>query len=228
VIESTTRVDWTDRSSEELIAACVATDTPAAWEEFVRRFHPVIAGTVWRVARRFGRNTPETVDDLVQETFLKICVNRCRMLREFQAQTPDAIFGLLKTVAFHVAQDHFRISLAAKRGAGKWDSALDLYAASAVAGREGLPEAERELFLREIDEQLTASSEPATRERDRRIFWLFYRHGMTSRAIAAIPGVGLAEKGVESAIQRLTKRVRLRLSPSNPKGSKGNPSPTSF
>jgi RNA polymerase sigma-70 factor (ECF subfamily) len=221
-------VDWTGRTSGELIAACVEAVTPAAWEEFVRRFHPVIASTIWRVARRFGRNAPETVDDLVQETFLKICANRCRILREFQAQTPDAIFGFLKTVAFNVAQDHFRVSLASKRGAGKCDAALELYAASAVAGRDGLPEAERELILREIDEQLITASEPASRERDRRIFWLYYRHGMTARAIAAIPGVGLAQKGVESAIQRLTKHVRLRLAPSNPKGSKGNPSPTSL
>jgi RNA polymerase sigma-70 factor, ECF subfamily len=221
-------VDWTDCSSEELIAACVEAVAPAAWEEFVRRFQPVIAGTVWRIARRFGRNAPETVDDLVQETFLKICANRCRILREFQPQTPDAIFGLLKTVAFSTAQDHFRISLAAKRGAGKSESALELYAASAVAGRDGLPEAERELILREIDEQLTAASEPETRERDRRIFWLYYRHGMTARAIAAIPGIGLAQKGVESAIQRLTKYVRLRLAPSNPKGPTGNSAPTSL
>jgi RNA polymerase sigma-70 factor (ECF subfamily) len=221
-------VDWTGRTSDELIAACVEAVTPTAWEEFVRRFHPVIAATIWRVARRFGRNAPETVDDLIQETFLKICANRCRILREFHAQTPDAIFAFLKTVAFSVAQDHFRISMATKRGSGKWESTLELYAASAVAGREGLPEAERDLILREIDEQLTTASEPAARERDRRIFWLYYRHGMTARAIAAIPGVGLAQKGVESAIQRLTKHVRLRLAPSNPKGSKGNASSTSL
>lgn len=228
MIRSTALVNWTDISSEELIAACIQAGAPAAWEEFVCRFQPVIAGTVWRIARRFGSSTPETVDDLIQETFLKVCANRCRILREFHAQTPDAIFGLLKTVAFSVTQDHFRISLAAKRGAGKLDSAFDLYADSALAGREGLPEAERGVLLREIDEQLTGASEPATRERDRRIFWLHYRHGMTARAIAAITAIGLGPKGVESVLQRLTNHVRLRLAPSNRTGPAGNSSAPSL
>jgi RNA polymerase sigma-70 factor (ECF subfamily) len=215
-------------NSEELIVACLQTSAPAAWEEFVRRFRPVIAGTVWRIARRFDSNRPESVDDLVQTTFLKICTNRCRLLREFHSETPDAIFGWLKTVAFSVAQDHFRIRLAAKRGAGRWDGALDLYAESAVASREGLPEAERRVILREIDEVLTGASEPATRDRDRQIFWLYYRHGMTTRAIAAIPGVDLGQKGVESAIQRLTKYVRLRFALSDRTSSEGNPAATSL
>ena len=228
MIQSTKLVNWTGLNSEELAAACVRTGEAPQWEEFVRRFQPVIAGTVWRIARRFGSIDPDTVDDLVQATFLKICANRCRILREFHPQTPDAIFGLLKTVAFSVAQDHFRISRAAKRGSGKWDAALDQYAESTVAGREGLPEAERELILREIDEQLAAVCDPSSKERDRRIFWLHYRHGMTTRAIAAIPGIGLAQKGVDSVIQRLTKLVRLRFAPSDPRGSTGNSSGTSL
>src|SRR5262249_2077110 len=156
---------------------------------------PVIAGTAWRIARRFGHNNAEAIDDLVQATFLKICANRCRILREFHAQTPDAIFGLLKTVAFSVVQDQFRSGRARKRGEGKFDHSLDEYAQSAIAGREGLPEAERELLLREIDDQLTTGPDVATRERDRQIFWLHYRHGMTARAIAAIRGIGLSQKG---------------------------------
>jgi hypothetical protein len=88
---------------------------------------------------------------------------------------------------------------------------LDSYVESTVAGREGLPSIEREILLRQIDENLGPASEPATRERDRQIFWLHYRHGMTARAIAAIPGIGLAQKGVESVLKRLTDHIRFRL-----------------
>jgi RNA polymerase sigma-70 factor (ECF subfamily) len=216
-------VEWTALCAQELIAECVGTGSQPAWEEFVRRFQPVIAGTVWRIARRFGNNTPETVDDLVQATFLKICSNQCRILREFHSESPEAIYGLLKTVAFSVAQDQFRIVAAAKRGSGKWEAALDQYADSAVAGREGMPAAERELLLREIDDHLCAA-DAAAGERDRQIFWLYYRHGMTSRAIAAIPGIGLAQKGVESVIQRLTKYVRSRLGGPGRTGPEGKSS----
>ena len=212
-------VNWSALSSEELIRACVNSGDTGAWEEFVRRFRPVIACTVMRTARRFGEGSPELIEDLVQDTYLKICSNRCRILREFQPEAPEAIFGLLKMVALSVTQDYFRGRLAGKRHTGWREVALDIYAGSAQ-GREGLPQAEREVLMRQIDEQLPAASEPATRERDRQIFWLYYRHGMTTRAIAGIPAIGLTQKGVESAIQRLTNHVRTRLAekPGPPEG----------
>jgi len=221
-------VNWTTLTSEDLIEACVDTGDPAAWEEFVRRFRPVIAGTVMRTARRFGESAPDLIDDLIQETYLKICANRCRILREFKPQAADAVFGLLKTVAFSVAQDHFRGGLAAKRGAGRRETPLETYTESAAAGREGLPPAEREILLREIDEQLATAGEPAAHGRDRQIFWLYYRHGMTARAIALIPGIGLTQKGVESAIQRLTSHVRARLADIRLAGPEGKSSATSL
>ena len=199
---------WT--STADLLQACIKGDEPA-WEEFIRQFHPVIAGTVMRCARRFRETTPELIDDLVQETLFKIFANQCRTLREFEPRSPDAIFGFLKTVAFTVTLDHFRTGLAEKRGSGRSDAALDAYGASAVAGSKGLPEIEREVLLREIDEHLAVGLDSVTGARDRRIFWLYYRHGMTSRAIAAISGLQLSQKGVESVIQRLTSQVRDQL-----------------
>jgi len=221
-------VNWTCLNAEELVEACIDTGNPAAWEEFVRRFRPVIAGTVMRTVRRFGEHAPQLIDDLIQETYLKICANRCRILREFKAQAPDGIFGLLKTVAFSVAQDHFRGGAAVKRGAGRREMALETYANSAVAGRDGLPPLEREILLREIDGELAAVTDPGARDRDRQIFWLYYRHGMTSRAIAQIPGIGLTQKGVESVIQRLTNHIRTRLVETKLNKPKGKSSAPSF
>ena len=84
-------MNWTSLTSEKLIQTCIDAGGTDAWEEFVRRFRPVIAGTVMRSARRAGVTAPDVIDDLIQETYLKICANRCRVLREFQAQVPDAI-----------------------------------------------------------------------------------------------------------------------------------------
>jgi RNA polymerase sigma-70 factor (ECF subfamily) len=221
-------VNWTALSSEELIRACVKAGDNGAWEEFVRRFRPVIAGTVFRTARRFGETAPEIIDDLIQDTYLKICANRSRILREFQPTSADAIFGLLKSVAFSVTQDYFRSGLTAKRGAGRHETPLDSYVESAIAGREGMPQVEREILIRQIDEQLATAGEPATRPRDRQIFWLYYRHGMTARAIAEIPGIGLTQKGVESAIQRLTEHLRARLAESKPEEPEGKSSEAAF
>lgn len=171
----------------------------------------MIAGTVMRTARRFGDAAPQLLDDLVQETYLKICANQCRVLREFMPQSQESIFGLLKSVAFSVVHDHFRGGLTTKRGGGREDAVLDTYAESAVADRQALPELERKVLLSEIDQCLTEAGGAGTTERDRQIFWLYYRHGMTARAIGSIPRIGLTQKGVESVIQRLTNLVRRRL-----------------
>src|SRR6266853_1017087 len=103
----------------ELIRACsYAADTPA-WEEFIRRFHPMIAGVALRTARHWGEVSPQIVDDLVQETYLKLCCDSCRLLREFESRHPDAIYGFLKVVTANVVHDHFKAVRATKRGAGK-------------------------------------------------------------------------------------------------------------
>ena len=209
------------RPVEELVRICAERADQGSWEELIRRIQPVIASTVLRTARRFRETSRDLMDDLVQETLLRICENRCRILREFHSEHPDAIFGLLKSVAFSVTQDHFRAELAAKRGAGKAGQPMDTYADSTLASPVGLPAIERRILLNEIDAYLAANSvESETVERW--IFWLYYRHGMTTRAIAAIPGIGLKQKGVESLIHRLTGRVRTWLTEKAP-GGEGNP-----
>jgi RNA polymerase sigma-70 factor (ECF subfamily) len=58
-------------------------------------------------------------------------------------------------------------------------------------------------------------------ERDRTVFWLYYQQGFSAKAIAALPSIGLSEKGVESAILRLTREVRNRLATTRSEPSRG-------
>ena len=80
-------------SPEELVLACRQTDDVAAWREFVGRFHRLIATVALRVARRWGESSPQLIDDLVQETYLKLCDDNFRMLRKFKSDHPDAFYG---------------------------------------------------------------------------------------------------------------------------------------
>lgn len=207
-------MDYRTQPAQELLRACTERGDPRAWEEFVRRFHPVIASTVLRTARGYGVASYEFVDDLIQETYLRLCANRYRVLREFDPNHADAIFGLLRAVAFSVTQDHFRSGLAQKRGRGQVVQ-LDGEGRGRVAPESG--HVERKILLDQIDEILQEGSTEATEERDRSIFWLYYRQGMTTRSIAAIPALALTQKGVESAIHRLTRLVREHFAP----GDKG-------
>ena len=67
-------------SSTELIAACAGPKDEAAWVEFIRRFHVVIAAAVLRTARGWGEPSRSQLDDLIQDTYLKLCENNSRLL----------------------------------------------------------------------------------------------------------------------------------------------------
>jgi RNA polymerase sigma-70 factor (ECF subfamily) len=201
-------MSYSSLSVEELIRICTGSGEAAAWEEFVRRFHRLIAGVVLRSARRWGEASPHLVDELVQETYLKLCTDDCRMLRDFQPRQPDSIYGYLKVVAANVVYDHFRAARSAKRRSPQQsETAAD---PAAPSGSEGSPAAvERRVLLEEIAGFL--EEHKSVGERERLIFWLYYRQGLTARAIAALPAIELSVKGVESSLFRLTRLVRTQL-----------------
>ena len=200
-------------SVDELIRACTEPGTPEAWEEFVRRFQPTIAMVALRVARQWGQCSPAVIDDLVQETFLKLCSEQGKILRDFELRHPDALFGYIKVITANVAHDHFKALHSEKRGAGQQPDELDDSLNAMGEGRRaGSAESmERDILLKEIDGCLVRHLEPPTRERDRMIFWFYFRHGMTAQAISILPSIGLTTKGVESVILRLTRLVRSEL-----------------
>jgi len=197
----------------DLLRACVETRDAAAWQEFIKRFHRLIAGVVLRTCRQYGSAPVELVDDLVQDTYLKLCADRCRLLQEFESRHPEAIYGFLKVVAANVTRDHFKASHSKKRGGAALTESADedslrRGAAHSIPVGENL---ERILLIQKVDDCLRAIASGPTSERDRRIFWLHYRAGLPASAIATLPTIQLTTKGVESTLLRLVRQVRQRL-----------------
>lgn len=209
-------MDYTTVPVTELIGGCTAGDA-GAWQEFLRRYHRIVALTAFRVARRWGESSPQVVDDLAQDTYLKLCADGSRILREFQSDHPDAILGFLKVITANVANDHFKKSHAGKRGGNQPSEPLEeADAAMPVEGPSRLAGAERGLMLSEVDACLRSMPAAETRERDLTIFWLYYRQGFTAKEIVALPAIGLSLKGVESTLHRMTQFVRSRLVDARP------------
>lgn len=199
---------YSSLSNEELIRACAESGTPAAWEEFVRRFQPLIARVALRTAQRWGEAHAAPLDDLVQEAFLKLCAGQGRLLREFESRHPNAIFGYIKIVTANVVHDHFRPAHVRQR---KEQAEPGGHPPEDPAAPGGAQTIEREVLLREVDACLCEHAQGKHSLRDRLVFWLYYRQGLTARAIASLPGMGLSTKGVESVLQRLTRLVREAL-----------------
>jgi len=179
----------------------------------MRRYHRLIAGVVFRTTQKWGKSSPTTMDDLIQEIYLKLCANEYLLLRAYDPKHSDAIYGYLKVIAANVVHDRFKALHTEKRGGDQIVEELTTLenrsGASEVFGSQDAME--REILLREIDAHLNASLSADTADRDRTIFWLYYRQGLTTKAIASLPAIGLTIKGVESTILRMTKMVRRRM-----------------
>jgi RNA polymerase sigma-70 factor (ECF subfamily) len=186
-----------------VLKRCLVDGQRADWDVFVALAQPLVAAGVLRSLSRLALATRELVDDLIQETFLKLCSNDFRILRNFRAGDTNALCVYLKTIASSIVMDHFRLQTALKKGASKITVSLDDVAAQLAVNDGQFAAFELRTILRHVETCL-ATQDP----RNRAIFWLYHRLGMTPKEIASVPGVELNIDGIETAVYRLTKSVR--------------------
>jgi len=67
------------------------------------------------------------------------------------------------------------------------------------------------VILGEIDDRLKQVLTGPDRERDRMIFWLYFRQGMSTKEIASLPAIALSTKGVGSVIERVKQCIREQI-----------------
>lgn len=199
-------------SLKDIVCLCAGPCDDTAWEEFVSRVGRPIGLTIMRTASLWGEASPSLVEDLVQVTYLKLWEDGCRLLQNFAIQHPDAILGYLKKTAANATHDYFKHAKSQVSGGDQTHvstSDVDPEAAKGVEGSE-----ERiayKLFLNEIDNCLRLSLTGPDRDRDRAVFWLYFRQGMSTKEIASLPTIGLGPKGVGSVIERLKKCIREHI-----------------
>lgn len=196
-------------SSIALVRACAGSKDREAWEEFIRRFQIVIAGVAARTARRWCDPSRAELDDLVQDTYLKLCEDNCRLLRSFQPRQEDSIYGFLKVVATNVVHDHYKAALAVKRGAGQAEAAIEPVQYEVRApGPDSFDLVNQRSQREQVDKALRRGTPGKDQERNCSIFWLHHQQGMTASEIASIPEIGLTTGGVESVLMRLGATIR--------------------
>ncbi len=204
----------------QLAMQCAYSDRPEEWEEFVRCCAPIASLIAARVCRSWtGLVTPALVDDIVQEIFLKLCERERKILRSFVPRGSESFIGLLSIISASVANDHFRRQSSGKRGGGKSPIPLDdlVGAASATAPERSDPMRNTLLYL-ELDRKMCSNPNAVTK-RDRAIFWLYYRQGLTAQEIASLPAVTLSAKGVESVLRRVAGWLKIQLNGQAPDAS---------
>lgn len=189
--------------------ACAHSADAAEWQDFVCRCVPLASLVALRVSRMWvSEPSRSTVDDIVQEVFLKLCEQERRVLRDFEPRGEDSFFGLLRIVTASVANDYFRRIYSTKRG-GKVVTMplMDDDAQMPLDGARPVARMQQAALMAELDEKLR-SAPAEIGERDRALFWLYYQQGYTAEEIARISAAGLTAKGVESALRRVTVWLR--------------------
>jgi RNA polymerase sigma-70 factor (ECF subfamily) len=197
-------------SIRDLLHLCLSSDGQEPWREFVRRTQPLIASVIINTVRRWKQPAPSLVDDLIQDTYLKLFANDRKALRAIKNEYENTIFGYLKVVASNVVRDHFR------KPENKAD---EIELSDAVLPPD--PNCHERLEFVHKKEQVEAIlktlSSSETYLRDVTIFWLFYGQGYTAKEISLIPTVELTLKGVEAVLFRLSRYVREKLGLKEPK-----------
>jgi RNA polymerase sigma-70 factor, ECF subfamily len=202
-------MDYQKLTIEQLVEECAKRPTPEAWEEFIRRFHRLIAATVMRTLHLYGSSDPDLIEDLVQDVYLKLCADDRAVLKRFKPLHENAFLGYLKTMTANLVLDYIR------KHFPEHDKTEPLDDGHPQADQESL---EREIFFNKIDAILRKRGNGPQEQKERAIFWLYFRQGVTAKEIASIPGMKLTVKGVESCIFRLIVYIRKELFGDRPGG----------
>src|SRR5271157_6067846 len=172
-------------SVNDLAKACAHSADAAEWGEFLRRCTPLASLVALRVSRMWvSASSQATVEDIVQEVFLKLCEQERRILRDFEPRGEDSFLGLLRIVSASVANDYFRRIYSVKRGGKAVTTPLaeDALPISVAAGQEP-SQMHKSVLLDQLDRKLRSAPDIVT-ERDRNLFWLYYLQGLTAEEVA--------------------------------------------
>jgi RNA polymerase sigma-70 factor (ECF subfamily) len=199
-------VDLKTLSISALLVRCAQKKDAASWNEFVCRFQPAIASCVLRTLRKVGQFDKALAEDLIQDSFVRLCQDDCRAIREFRADKDEKFYGLLRSTAASAVADHFRRLHCLKRRTDFTAVSIEAMGHHEIAAPATVRRRGYEFTIDEI-ERVLAEGEIGTAQRNRTIFWLHYRDGFTTREISLLPHIGLEAKGVETVIRRLKRQL---------------------
>lgn len=172
------------------------------------------------LARASGTSEVAELADLEQDVWARLLRRDGEALRGLRGREDSVVRAFLSAVALNVARDaRRRVGARPDMGCGN-SAALE----TLLDDPDHDPEdraAERERHRQILD----VARREIRDERDLLIFQLYYRDGASAPEIAALPGLGLTTKGVETVIHRITGRVRRRMAETDEGNSPGHTSP---
>ena len=192
------------------------------WPEFIARFRTGIRITVLRTLRTEAERTPgvnasespELIEDLTQEVFVRLLEWNRRALSRFQGRTELAAHTYLNTIAVNLVRDHCKSLRSLKKP--RVTASLSHTVATEIAAED--PNytqtlasdgtgPERLIAAKELREQIRVAIDQAapsasTVPRDRSIFQLFFVERLTLDEIARSGSQRAASRSASAASAR--------------------------
>lgn len=214
--------------ADELLKRCAKRPCDdAAWDEFVRRFHPTIRGSVVKTFQRKVREEADRrpqfpddrIDDLVQAVYMRLVEEGSRALKSFEGEHENSIFQYLAMIAVNVVRDYFREAKALKRPkvAFSLDELMEsgdgVLSKRATSRLDGAPatSAGPIITLEELERALERAVSDRHRDRDLLIFKLRYYDGFTLNEIKTTLGLDLSPVSVGSILNRIVVKLKAEL-----------------
>ncbi len=184
-----------------MLNLCLSSEDQELWQDLVRRTQPLIASVIINTIRRWQEPATSLVDDLIQNTYLKLFANDRKALRSLKNEYENTIFGYLKVVASNVVRDHFR------RPESRVEE-VELAEPVLPPTPDGMDRLEFTRMKEQLQTRLEKLASSLTYQRDVAIFWFYYEQGYTAKEISMLPDVKLTVKGTEAVLKRLTDFLR--------------------
>lgn len=176
------------------LPACIA-GSKSAWDDFVRAAAPVIYAAVRRSHHSRGSLAVGEIDDRVQDVFMRLLRDDCKLLRTFDP-TRASLVTWLTIIARTVVHEHARKKHLPTTG---------------LHGREPIPAATSpaapDLSDLAIDSRLPLS---ALSEQQRQVIQMLFQEGLSVEQAAA--RLGVEAQTIRSAKHKALTRLRERLS----------------
>lgn len=214
---------------DELLKRCAKRPSDeAAWEEFVRRYHSSIRGSVVKTFQRKVREEADRrpqfpddlIDDLVQAVYIRLVDEGSRAIQSFEGEHDNSIFQYLSMIAVNVVRDYFREAKALKRPKVTYsldelmENNGDGILNKAITSRlDGAPATSPAPIItrEELDRMLERSVSDRHRDRDILIFKLRHYDGLTLSEIRSTLRLDLSPVSVGSILNRIAVKLRSEL-----------------
>jgi len=202
-------MNWREIQDRELIDLCLQ-GNEAAWQEFLRRFQPIVLGVAYNTYRSRSRDH-ERPDETMLEDFLhavldKLLANEIRALRLFNWTHENAFRAFLKVATANLVSDKIR-----KDNADKRDKSKEIYLdpAMPIAAKAPSTDADSKILLGQIATCLEKHTDPyADRTRDIAIFLLYFGHRVTAMDLSKVYKLNV--RLVENVIAKLIRVARTK------------------